>query len=901
MALAVLARALRSARRGEGRAVFLVGDPGVGKTALLEAARYMAGDTMGVRWSRASVMESDLPLALAEQLAAPDQPPSPGATGGGDPISGRALLLDLARAQLRAWSATSPLLVLADDLHWSDPDSLGLIAFLARRLSWLPVALVGALRPWPAPAGAMARALAAEGAAELVGVDALSPAASAELLAELAGPQTRAEMLARAADLARGNPHLLVVAARSSTETDLPELGTTDLGRLQSALVLSRLVGLPPAALTCARAAAVCGGRFRVSVAEAVSGLQPEGFAEAFDVLVAAGILLPVGGGWARFDHDLLASAIHDDTAPAQRRLLHARAFRYHAGAGDPSAAAPHAVAADLRGDRRAVATLALAGARALAHGAVHTGVAQIAAAIDLDGPEPSDRLLAQYGDALFATCRPQEALAAYRRLVARAGDPAARAEAGAKVARALAFAGRLDEAQANYHHLLAGDLDTALSMAVRLELSHVVWEREGPGAALASLEPVGVQDGAAMVEAVRGYFRLEAGDPGGLDHIQQAAAQVGQHMAADPAGALATFNLFSLQAAAWAMTERYQEAYQLVALGIDWLRAGGGLRSTVPLRILRLGLSLNQGRLHEVLAEADDLEQEMEVDALLAPHPLLLRAQALVWLGRSAQAATICQTVAAMPGARSWLAAISLGMTRGRLLTAGGRHEAAADAFAGVEELVGRYGVGEPCLPPWASGAMEAALAAGRPEQSERVAGWLEAASAPLPCTWPRMVALAGRAGCAAAAGRQGEADELYRRALELPPLFPLDRAQILLRYGSWLRRRHQSRRARPVLAEALQVAEELGAEAIARPAAAELSAAGGRRRHRGEAAGLTTQEARVASLAITGATTREIASELRLSPRTVESHLGHIYLKLGVSSKTELRQRKAELGLSA
>jgi DNA-binding CsgD family transcriptional regulator len=127
------------------------------------------------------------------------------------------------------------------------------------------------------------------------------------------------------------------------------------------------------------------------------------------------------------------------------------------------------------------------------------------------------------------------------------------------------------------------------------------------------------------------------------------------------------------------------------------------------------------------------------------------------------------------------------------------------------------------------------------------------------------------------------------------------LDSARVQLRHGAWLRRRKRAVAARPLLAEALQVAEERGAAPLAAQLSAELAASGGRRRRVREDDGLTPQELRVARLAATGATMREIAAVLQISPRTVETHLAHVYLKLGVASKHELRRRADELGLRA
>src|SRR5581483_12138990 len=101
-------------------------------------------------------------------------------------------------------------------------------------------------------------------------------------------------------------------------------------------------------------------------------------------------------------------------------------------------------------------------------------------------------------------------------------------------------------------------------------------------------------------------------------------------------------------------------------------------------------------------------------------------------------------------------------------------------------------------------------------------------------------------RAGRAADRGADREADALYQQALALPCALPLDRAVIALRYGRWLRRQRQVLRARPVLADALRVAEQCGAVPLADSAHAELSASGGRRRAGGPAGQLTAQERR-------------------------------------------------------
>jgi DNA-binding CsgD family transcriptional regulator len=318
---------------------------------------------------------------------------------------------------------------------------------------------------------------------------------------------------------------------------------------------------------------------------------------------------------------------------------------------------------------------------------------------------------------------------------------------------------------------------------------------------------------------------------------------------------------------------------------------------ATVPLHILRLGILVHTGWPVAALAAEDDFNEEVDAGPLNRPHTLLYSALALTWTGHLDQADAACSAAQALPGAAGWFAAINAGVARGRILCARGRFEEASEIYLAVEALVHRYDIGEPASPRWAAGAVDAAMRAGRTEQAERVVAWLEEANVGVDRRWPAMVATGGRAALAASIGDHEGADALYRQALATECEATLDKASIALRYGTWLHRRRQDLRARRVLNEAAQIAEDRGAAHLAALAQAELAAAGGRRhRHRTEA-GLTEREAKVASMAASGATAREIASSLGVSPRTVETQLAHCYMKLGIGSRRELRQRRHEL----
>lgn len=155
-------------------------------------------------------------------------------------------------------------------------------------------------------------------------------------------------------------------------------------------------------------------------------------------------------------------------------------------------------------------------------------------------------------------------------------------------------------------------------------------------------------------------------------------------------------------------------------------------------------------------------------------------------------------------------------------------------------------------------------------------------------------MLVSSGRARIAAAAGDTATADRLWLGAAVIDSPLALERARILVAYGDWLRTSGRSADARRPYAEGLALAEGAGAVQWVARAEAGLRAAGGRRVHRAMPPGeLTAQERRVAALAAEGLTTVEIAARLFLSPRTIETHLGNVYAKLGVTSKRSLRGR--------
>jgi DNA-binding CsgD family transcriptional regulator len=192
-----------------------------------------------------------------------------------------------------------------------------------------------------------------------------------------------------------------------------------------------------------------------------------------------------------------------------------------------------------------------------------------------------------------------------------------------------------------------------------------------------------------------------------------------------------------------------------------------------------------------------------------------------------------------------------------------------------------------------WRGDYAEALLALGRSEDAVRVVDAWEAAGTRL--GMERVLAEAARCRGLVAAGR-GDLDDA-RRLLEAAAAKHervgdrFGRARSLLALGVVLRRARQKRASREAVEEATRIFEACLASGWADKARAELGRVGGRRREEG----LTAAERRVAALVAEGRTNREVAAALVLGERTVETHLTHIYAKLGVRSRTELARTLA------
>ncbi|MFE6867939.1 AAA family ATPase [Kitasatospora sp. NPDC057692] len=885
---------LDGARDGRSGVLVLRGEPGIGKTALLDHAVAAAGD--GVRVIRAAGVEyeAELPFAGLSQLLAPGLDrlaalPGPQrrslegafgiaeATGGAD-----RLLAGLATLGLLAeLAAEQPLLCVVDDVQWLDPPSLDALLIAARRLQAEGVALLLAARDAGAGAGADVLPLAGLPELRLTG---LAEPDAVRLLADRAGGALAEPVRRRLLDEAAGNP--LALVELPSVEADCASGGLALTSRLLMAFH-GQVTGLPPATQTLLLVAAAeeNGELEAVLAAAAVLGVDAGALAPAERVR-----LITVSAERRLvFRHPLLRAAVLQRT-PLQQRLAVHRAIGEVLEEGDRrtwhlalAATAPDADLAD---------ALERTAQRAEARGA-HGGAAaayERAAGLTPDRDGATRRLV------LAAEAATEEGkLAQAEALADRAGARTDSVFAHALLDQVRAVAHFWRGAYPAAYRLLldaaATDIEPAHAARMLLQAFHAAWYvGEEPVATvldrLAAL-PLGPEEPLAPLARDLPAAVLPAlGRPAGP--VPDVRATAG---AARRAGAESPVDLVQLCGAALVLG-RDHETLELAAELAAEARAKGAVGVLPTLQFFLAEAELFHGRHRDAeitaaegYALARDTGQHQwtsQLGAVLACLAALagddarctdLAAQALA-PGSSASAA-------GLPWAQWALALLDLGR---------GRAAAAADRLHTLTTGPHRHHIGATRAVP---DLVEAAVRLGEPERAaepyERFARWAGAAGTP----WAEAL----RLRCQALLGPAELAESAYRAALDLHEGThrPFEQARTALLYGEWLRRERRRTDARPYLGAALETFERVGAAPWAERARTELTATGTAAPTPVAAAAgvlmvLTPQELQIARLAAQGLSNRDIAAQLFLSPRTVGHHLYKAYPKLGIASRTEL-----------
>jgi DNA-binding CsgD family transcriptional regulator len=311
-------------------------------------------------------------------------------------------------------------------------------------------------------------------------------------------------------------------------------------------------------------------------------------------------------------------------------------------------------------------------------------------------------------------------------------------------------------------------------------------------------------------------------------------------------------------------------------------------------LAVMHADTCARTGRLEEGLRLLDRASALADLAPERAFWAAIAHSYILIEMGRLDEARSWSETARTLANPLDgWPGSLWLWHVDAQLALQDRRRDEACALFEKIETLADKTGILEPCVVPWMGDAMFAYAATHRIVDAGRILERLQASIGQLPCRIPRVVVALAHAEAFLGQNQRDEAEVAYQEALGLSRAMPtpLLQARVLLRYGGYLRRAGHNLRARPLLAEALKLAEAVGGAGVAGRAADELKAAGGRsRRRRQDPDALTVSEARVASLSAQGLRGGEIKDRLNLTINTVETHLQHVYRKLGIRSQLDL-----------
>ncbi len=900
-ALAGCERALDSARAGRGSALFIVAEAGLGKTSVLEGAIELAAVDFEVGRGRGEEMEQMLPFGLLGQaLNSLDAR----LLGAWDGAAEPAIEPSAPYLRVMHWvevRGSIPLLLALDDLHWADEDSLNLIAFLARRLRRFPLALIATLRPWPARAHEVCRGLVQAGHATAEQLSPLTRNSASALLASRCDQDVSETSQRDAWELCRGNPLLVEQLALSLNRGEnIPgrTVGGSDLGEN---LLLARFAGLDHSSMECARCASVLGTSFRPDLAAEVAGIEGREMDRALEGLLRSGLVVEADAGLLRFAHPLFAQAMYDDIPAPVRRSLHGRFFEILSERGLEQEAAENALRADLVGNDNAALVLERAGRAALLAGAVAVAVRHLEAAVRFRGNRVDAGLLLALAEALMGLGRMDDAGAVCERMLAECALPLPdRIEVLRMLGRAFLLTGATDLGQRALGEAVEIALahDPGRAVQPLLDQSLSAWLTSGPDRAF----PLVVQarelaegaDGLSeRAEAAWGHLALVRGDPAGIEGTASLERRYrdGGSLALDPADLAWPWS----SACQFAMSANYRERYEESQRTFTQIRAAveraDAANSMAMVAAHIASIAIRRGRLHEALDAAVRAAEFSDLTTGVLPYAHIVRAEALLWLGRLDEAESYClKAEEARP--HSWFATVWIAHVRGlRLLWEG--DERASDMLLEAEQVSGSAGIRNPNHLHWGGHAIAAHLVAGREADAVRLVDWLDERAGALSLRWPRFAATIGRARLAERAGDNDGAEAGFRAApgiLDGVDL-PLQRVEGLLAYGGFLRRHGRPMDSRAPLRDAVHLAEVNGARWLTEAAADELRLAGGRRRSRSaDRDQLTAAERRVAREAAAGHTNAEIARRLHLSENTVETHLKRVFAKLEIHSRRQL-----------
>lgn len=894
---AVIESLLEGGRTSWSGVLVVRGQPGVGKTALLEDAAERASDAKLLR-GRGIESESELAFAALHQILLPvlshvEALPVPQrsalrAAFGMEPgRSGDRFLVSVAALSLLAEAAEqTPLVCLIDDAHWLDEASSVSLAFVARRLEAERVVLLFAARE------SEIRTFEAPGLPEL-NLKGLDREAGSWLLREHAGVEIALDVAGRLVEDTEGNPLALVElpsmlsSEQLSGQQPLPVPLPASEGVERAFLQRARELPKEAQTLLLLGAADDTGRWATILEAAKLVGIG----AGALDAAEHAG-LVEVRKEALEFRHPLVRSAIYQGATTSERQVAHGALAKALGSGLDADRRAWHLAAATAQPNEAVVRELELAAERARNRIGFEAACAAMERAAQLTAEdEPRARRLTIAADNAWHAGQFQRAAGLLTGARSLASEPLMRADIarlrglvevgiGSTVTARQILVDAAKDVAGNapgraLEMLIAAANAAAWAADIQpnVEIGRLALRlktREPRERFLVSLLAANARffegDVAKAIWFLKDALRIaeEAAEPG---LIAEAAERVALFVGDDEAGYAARLRVVGEARAAGALGNMIDSLFRLALVEIvtgRWTAA-----SASAWEALRLARETGQ----------------VELAALPLVCLTLLAALRGDEEGLRALAREIAQIAAVHPMA---YAEEAVDWAWGLFELGTGRPEVAVARLTKISHPGIRVISDLDCI--------EAAVFAKKEKTADQ---WLQAqetfaehSSAP----WAR----ARVAHCRALRTRGDTADQGFIEALVHHGRAhrPFERARTELAYGTFLRRARRRVDARVHLRTALEVFEQLQAVPWAERARSELRASGESARHRDPSTitQLTPQEVQIARFVAQGFSNRDVAAKLFLSPRTIDFHLRNVFAKLGISRRTELARLPLE-----
>ena len=923
--LATLERLIEEVAAGSGRSIVVRGPAGIGKSSFLaEGAELARAAALDLLTASGGEIERELPWTVARGLLEP----ALRKIGGGEaehiltgasrlalPILGRGHVrraadeADSVSAALHGlyWlvadlSVRQPLALFVDDAHWADPPSLRWLAQLADRLSEVPVLLVVSVRTGdPAVEEELIDVLSLR--SRTLSLRPLTEEATGELARRSLGEDPEPAFAQACHGVTRGNPFLIQELLRELEREGIRPVAET-IGAVReltpegvSRAVLLRLARLTESARALAEAVAILGATVRVDLAAQLAGIDDATAASAADELVAADVL--ASGVALEFVHPLVRNAVYSQIGSRTRSRRHARAATVLAAAGArPEEVAAQLVSTEPTGDPGVVETLLRSANSALDRGAPDTAARYLRRALEEPPPRGERASVLRRLGAAESAASARAGAELLRQAFDASGDPTERAEIALEHSNLLRMVSEF--------RLPVELLQRALD---GLGPEHPLLRRlEGELMNVAALDlstlPIALERLAALWEA---GVMSETDEPGILADLAIANVTWGQDLEGTLALAERAIaadagernpSVLVLAASTLAFCDRLESAREVWDDFVEDARKRGSRSRYAFACTFRSNVAYREGRV--AAAEADariarDTFAELGMDVGEAVGFLvdaLMERADLDGARAALEAAGLPERPPEVWGF-TWLL-----FSRGTLRLESGDPEGALADLTACGRRFEAWTCTNPAVVPWKSTTGLAHLALGEDEKAWALVQREMAEADVFGTRRARGIAL--RAAGLVRGGDEGV--DLLERAVRTlrPSPARLEHARALCDLGAALRRHGRRKDAREPLREALDVATGCAATTIAQRARDELVAAGARPRrdvlHGRDA--LTASELRVAQMAASGMTNREIAQALFVSLRTVETHLTHAYQKLDLSSRAELAAALGRLG---